>query len=136
MQKTDITLVKNAIHNPGELRHFMKAKPVTRRVCVMRGNTILAESMNAVRVLEVGQDLYDPVIYFPKNDVRANLQKCDGSTHCPLKGDAEYFDLVDENEQCLHPRIAWSYPAPFDYASKISGLIAFYTETLLIQETP
>jgi len=103
-----ITLVENAIHNPSEPRHFMQVLPAGGRRTVSVGDHVIADSENAVVVKEVGRGVYDPVLYFPRTDVEMDvLERIDKSTHCPLKGDTEYFDLVLEGERT--PEVAWSY---------------------------
>jgi len=136
LNPADLTLATDTIHNPGEARHFMKLKPVDRRVRVLREGQLLAESEKAVRLLELGRDFYDPTLYFRPEDVRARLVKTARSSHCPLKGDAVYFDLVDENGTVLQPEIAWSYPEPFGFASGLEGLIAFYGNQVTVEESP
>ena len=132
----DVTLVTSAIHNPTEPRHFMRLKPVARRVRILRDGEVLAESEHALRVIEAGRDLYDPALYLPEGDVRARLAKTAKSTHCPLKGDAVYFDLVDEAGRVVQPEAAWSYPEPLDFAAGLAGRIAFYAEHVTIEESP
>lgn len=132
----DITLARDTVHNPGDPRHFMKVKPVTRRIRVLRDGVVLADSGDARRVLELGRDFYDPVIYFPKADVRAVLVQGARTSHCPIKGDAVYFDLVGSNGAVLQPEIAWSYPEPFDFPTGLSGLIAFYADQVTLEESP
>ena len=137
MGHAETTMVRDAIHNPAEPRHFMRVKPVERRVVIWRDGEMLAETTEAVRVLEVGKDLYDPVLYLPPADVSPRLRRGDApSSHCPLKGDAIYFDLVDESGAVAVPTIAWSYPEPFDFSSALAGRIAFYAKLVTVEEAP
>ena len=136
LRPEEVTMVTGAAHNPSEPRHYMRVKPVNRKVRVLRGGTVLAETTAAVRLLEVGKDLYDPVLYLPRGDIRAGLRDAEGTTHCPLKGDAVYFDLTDGDGTVLADRIAWSYPQPFGFADEIAGLIAFYGDKVTIEESP
>ncbi|MEM1049372.1 MAG: DUF427 domain-containing protein [Pseudomonadota bacterium] len=135
-QTSDVTMVASAIHNPAEPRHFMRLKPVERRVRVLRDGNVIAETANALRVLEVGKDIYDPVLYLPPEDVKARLTKVTRSTHCPLKGDASYYDLVDAEGQVLVSDIAWSYADPLEFAADLSGRIAFYANHVTFEESP
>ncbi|MDJ0630017.1 MAG: DUF427 domain-containing protein [Rhodobacter sp.] len=130
MSDPAITLSDATIHNPAEPRHFMSLKPVTGRVRILMGNLVLADSTDALRVLEVGEGVYDPVVYMPKTDVRTELHRNARQTHCPLKGDAVYFDLDSEES------IAWSYPDPHGFASGLAGRVAFYTDRVTIEESP
>ncbi len=131
---TTITLVRDAIHNPSDARHFMKVKPVDRFVRIKLGEQTLAESSDAVRVVEVGHDLYDPVVYLPQSALRANFSQSDRTTHCPLKGDASYFDLVDDSGHVILSDLAWSYNTTFDFAQQLTGYIAFYADRVTVEE--
>ena len=130
------TLVADAAHNPDEPRHFMRVKPVPRRVRVLRDGMVLADTTEAVRLLEVGKDLYDPVFYLPRSDVSAPLADAEGTTHCPLKGDAVYFDLAGPDGSVAEAKIAWSYPTPFGFADMIAGRVAFYSDKVTVEESP
>ena len=63
--RAKVTLSRHTIHNPGDPRHFMRIKPVKGRVRILLGETVLADSRNALRLLEAGHDVYDPVLYIP-----------------------------------------------------------------------
>lgn len=133
---TETTLVRDAIHNPAEPRHFMRIKPVERRIAIWLGEELLAETTGAVRLLEAGRDLYDPVLYLPAADVSPRLRRNDDASHCPLKGDAVYFDLVDAAGNVRVAKIAWSYPEPLPFAEALAGRIAFYASHVTVEESP
>ena len=136
MPHPDVTLAQEAIHNPSEPRHFMRLKPVGRRVRIRLGEEVLAETTRALRVLEVGRDLYDPVLYVPDEDVVARLGPNDRTTHCPLKGDAAHFNLIGADGAVRQPKIAWSYREPLGHAIGLAGRTAFYTDRLTVEEAP
>jgi uncharacterized protein (DUF427 family) len=120
----DITLVRNAIHNPGEPRHFMRIVPAGAPRSASIGGTAVAQSTEAVIVKEVGFDLYDHVTYFPRADVNMEaLERIDKTTHCPLKGDTEYFDIVVDGERIAEA--AWSYVDTIEIAAELRHLVAF-----------
>ena len=120
----DHTLVENAVHNPAEPRHFMRIVPAgATRTATVAGHAIV-ESDAALVVKEVGRDIYDPVVYFPRTDVDMDaLVRVDKSTHCPLKGDTEYFDVVVGDATLSEA--AWSYVDMVDGAEPLQHLIAF-----------
>ena len=128
--------VSGAIHNPDEPRHFMRVKPIARRIRIYRDGAVLADSARALRLLEVGRDLYDPAVYIPREDVTAMLRQKEQTTHCPLKGDAVYFDLVDDNGAPILRNIAWSYATPLPHADILAGFISFYPDKVSIEESP
>lgn len=129
MSTETITMASDAIHNPNEPRHFMRLKLVPRRIQVSRGGTILADTMRAVRLTEVGRDIYDPVFYIPETDMIAEMTAIDGKTsHCPLKGDASYYSQGDDGP------IAWTYDRPFNFSAALKGLVAFYPDKVSVLE--
>lgn len=95
--------------------------------------TKIARSTNAIKVKEVGFDIYDPVIYFPRTDVEMEyLTKNKKSTHCPLKGDTEYFDATVAIGRI--ESAAWSYDRAIDVAKEIEGYIGFDVRHTVIVE--
>ena len=125
-------MLTDVIRNPDNSDHFMRVKPVPRRVTVTRKGVVLAQSDRALRVMEVGKDIYDPVFYLPIDDLSTELTAIpDRSTHCPLKGDASYF-AVDAGS--IASPIAWTYDRPKSFAKVLSGHIAFYADAVSITE--
>lgn len=121
-------MIDTTIRNPGNDAHSARIKPVGRLVRVRRGDALLAQSERAVRVMETGRDIYDPVIYLPQADLQAVLTPVEGkSTHCPLKGDAAYFTHSGTE-------IAWTYDRPLDGAPMLKGLVAFDPEKVAVEE--
>lgn len=131
-----VTLVEDAIHLPSEPRHYMTIKPLLYPVGMSFGEDVLVRSSGAVRVQEIGKKVYDPVIYFPKRDIDMQILKPTGhKTHCPLKGDAEYFDLLLQGE--VKKNAAWSYQRVQDFdpaLQQLLGKIAFDTSVVRITE--
>lgn len=134
--RAQVTLAQETIHNPDDPRHFMRIKPVKGRVRILRDGKVLAESVRALRVLEAGRDLYDPVLYLPAADVRARLSSAAKRTVCPLKGHAGYFDLVSDGGRVEVPEIAWSYRETFDFAAALTDLVAFDAAKVAVEEHP
>ena len=130
--RESVTMSQHTIHNPAEPRHFMRVKPVAGTVRILRDGRVLAESSRALRVLEAGKDLYDPCLYLPREDLKADLvPSAKQRTLCPLKGHASYFDLPGVAEE-----IAWSYEETFDFADQLKDLVSFYGSKVTIEEHP
>lgn len=129
----DITLVRDAIHNPAEPRHFMRlAYPAHLVTASIRGIEI-ARTKRAIKLKEVGRDIYEPVIYFPRADVdMGSLRRVEKSTHCPLKGDAEYFEIQLDDEAATE--VAWSYDRTLAFADAIKNYIAFFPRFVQVIE--
>jgi uncharacterized protein (DUF427 family) len=97
-----------------------------RRVRALFADQIVLDSHHA-KLLHESNLL--PQLYVPRADVNEELlEPTSHRTHCPFKGDAEYYsvragDRVAENA-------VWSYPAPTDDASWLAGYLAVYWESL------
>ena len=122
--KSKITLVKNAIHNPTEPRHFMTITPCPSPTIVTIEGMEVARSERAVVIHEVAHLILDPVYYFPKDDVYMELfTEGSKTTHCPLRGEASYYDFYASDYQL--DEAAWSYRNPISVAHTIRAYIAF-----------
>jgi uncharacterized protein (DUF427 family) len=135
-RREEVTLATATIHNPEDARHFMRIKPVAGRVRIYRGGRLLAESTDALRVLEAGKDIYDPMIYLPAEDVTVALIAQDKTTYCPIKGHATYFALQNETGSLEDSEIAWSYRETLDLAAELKDRIAFYPDKVTLEEGP
>ncbi|WOE75355.1 DUF427 domain-containing protein [Alterisphingorhabdus coralli] len=114
-------LKTETVGTPLPSEHFMHAKPVTRKIRVHRRGKLIAKSNNALRITEVAKGPIDPVLYLPKEDVIAPLRLIEGkTTHCPLKGDANYYSVDATGEP-----IVWTYTKAFDFAAAIKRACRF-----------
>lgn len=97
---------------------------------VRAGGAILGESKN---VLELSEDGYTDVIYFPRHDIAmAFLDKTDKSTHCPHKGDAQYYSVVTKSTTLENA--VWSYENPLDDVAQIKDYLAFHVgDTITVE---
>ncbi|MTH99067.1 DUF427 domain-containing protein [Roseibium sp. RKSG952] len=109
----------NAIRNPADPNHLMVIKPVRERVRIYSGETLIANTSNACRVLEVGRGVYDPVMYIPEADLTIEFEQLIKSTHCPIKGDASYLALAGVE-------IGWVYRQPLGMAADLAARHAFW----------
>ena len=100
--------------------------PSSRRVRVELDGVTIADSDNARFLFETGL----PVRYYvPKTHVRLDLLSHTGTvTHCPYKGQAEYWSVRAGGR--THPDMVWSYRTPLPESQKIAGLIGFYHEKM------
>lgn len=119
-----ITLVKDAIHRPDDPRHFMEYTYMDQLYVAKIGETIVAESRTILKLSEVGYHIYDPVPYFPLSDVRLDLlQASDKSSHCPLKGNTNYYNF--DNGNTYVEAVGWCYSQALDFASVLADYVAF-----------
>ncbi|MEO3784675.1 DUF427 domain-containing protein [Actinocorallia sp. B10E7] len=101
----------------------------SRHVVVAFEGVTLAESRSPRLLFETGLPAR---VYLPKTHVRMDLLKPSQTiTHCPYKGQAEYWSL--ESSATSVPDVAWSYRAPFAESQKIAGLLCFYPDKVELQ---
>jgi len=118
------SLVKGAIYNPHENRHFMTISPIPKIVFVKSCGVTIAKSNEALCLKEVGYSIYPPVTYFPQDDVDWNLLELSRkTTSCPLKGHTKYFHLNVKDQKFLD--VAWVYEKVIKEAKSIQGFVAF-----------
>lgn len=116
--------------------------PDSREIVIKWGNTEVARTRNAVKLLETS---HPPTFYIPLSDVRRDLLRpASGNSYCEWKGPCSYVlhadpflrQLTVRRYWSLHdgdrvlPRIAWSYPEPLEGAESIADKIAFYATGL------
>ncbi len=96
----------------------------SRHVRVEVDGVVLADSTNGRALFETG---LPPRWYIPKVDVRMGLLvPTDTVTHCPYKGQAQYW-AVRVGDRLVQD-LAWSYRTPLPESQNIAGLVAFYNE--------
>jgi uncharacterized protein (DUF427 family) len=92
-----------------------------RRVRIVHGGEAVADSANALRVLETS---HPPGIYVPPEDVTARLEPSPRRTLCEFKGGAVYWNLHAGG--VVVADAAWSYPEPMPGYQAIAGYLSFY----------
>ena len=63
--------------------------------------------------------------YFPRDSIRCEFfEESEHSSHCPWKGDANYFSLAVAGQR--NENAAWYYDHPREGAAQIAGRVAFW----------
>jgi uncharacterized protein (DUF427 family) len=95
----------------------------TKRVRVVFGGEVVAETTRAHRVLETS---HPPVFYVPLEDVAPGALEpsAGGATFCEWKGHAAYLDVVAGGRRA--ERGAWTYRSPTPGFGVIRDAVAFY----------
>lgn len=107
------------------MANHITIRPATGKWTVRAGGAVIGESENA---LELTEDDYPFVIYFPRGDIAtAFLDPSDKTTFCPHKGDASYYSVVTKSTTLEN--VAWSYEDPKADVAEIKGHLAFYVGT-------
>ncbi len=96
-----------------------------RRLRIVHGGVVLAETVRALRVLETS---HPPVFYIPPEDIA--MQFLDPSprrsSYCEFKGMATYWTLRIPESEAVSPDAAWSYPKPSRSYAGLRDHLAFY----------
>jgi uncharacterized protein (DUF427 family) len=102
------------------------------RVRVTFAGRVIAETTHALTLKEAS---YKPVQYIPRADADMNLlARTDHQTHCPYKGDANYFTIEADGRKAENA--VWSYEQPFPAMAEIREYLAFYPNRVdAIEET-
>lgn len=101
-----------------------------RRVRVTAGDIVIAETSKA---LTLNEAKYPAVQYVPREDANmALLERTDRVTHCPYKGDANYYSVKADGKTL--DNAIWTYETPYPAMTEISGHLAFYPDKVKIEE--
>jgi uncharacterized protein (DUF427 family) len=102
------------------------------RIRVTADGVVIAETTHALTLKEAS---YPAVQYIPRADAKLELlARTDRVTHCPYKGDANYFS-VNAPGKVIENSI-WTYEKPFPAMIEITGHLAFYPDKVKIEELP
>jgi uncharacterized protein (DUF427 family) len=103
-----------------------------KRVRITAGGLVVADTTRALALKEAN---YPAVQYVPREDTNlALLARTDRVTHCPYKGDANYFNINASGETL--DNAIWSYETPFPAMREIAGYLAFYPDQVTIEQLP
>ena len=99
-----------------------RVEPTTSRIVLRLGGQVIADTTDAVRVLETS---HPPVYYLPRSAFLPGvLQPADGHTVCEYKGAASYLDIVVAGERA--ESAAWFYPSPRPGYAELADRVAVY----------
>lgn len=104
-------------------------RPADGTWVIRAGGAVLGESN---RALELAEGSYDPVIYFPRDDIAMTfLDPSARTTTCPHKGVASYYSIMTKNGTIADA--VWSYEDPKDDVDQIKGYLAFYPDKVAVE---
>ncbi len=99
-----------------------RVDPVSQRITIRLGGVLIADTVDAVRVLETS---HPPVYYLPADSfLEGALVPTEGSSFCEFKGGAAYFDVHGGSR--IVSRAAWTYPQPARGFESLRGRVAVY----------
>jgi uncharacterized protein (DUF427 family) len=104
--------------------HTVQVEPNPHRLRVIHEGITIADTTRGFTVKETG---LPDVLYFPREDVNmSRLARSMHRTHCPYKGQAAHFHLLNEKDGVVE-NAAWSYEEPYVSVAAIKGCLAFYS---------
>ena len=103
------------------------------RVRVTFAGKVIADTTQALTLKEAS---YPAVQYIPRVDADMTLlTPTSHASHCPYKGDANYFSIAVSD--CRAENAVWSYERPYPAMNQIGGYLAFYPNRVdSIEEVP
>jgi len=100
--------------------------PDARRVRIAFAGVTIADSIEAIRVLETS---HPPTFYLPRADLRTDLLRpASGASICEWKGAATYVDVVVGDR--VAREAGWTYPSPNAPYAALAEHVAFYAGRL------
>ena len=103
-----------------------RVEPSTERVVVRFAGIVVAETADAVRVLETS---HPPVYYLPRAAFAPGaLVEATGTSACEFKGTSRYLDVRVGDR--VARRAAWYYPDPWPGYAELLGRVAVYPRAM------
>ena len=116
-------------------QHYHQLDHPSATVTIRLGGEVLARSNRTIQLKEVGRRIYDPVFYFPPEDV---VQEClnptTTRTMCPIKGEASYWAYTGPGG--TREDLVWGYGDPIEYSESIRGYLAFDSRVVTVEIDP
>ena len=110
--------------------HPIAIEPHPGRLRVTRNGVTLVDTTQA---LVLRESTYPAVFYVPRQDVdMSHLVATTRSSHCPYKGDANYFSIATGNSSA--DNAVWSYEHPYPAMAQIAGHLAFYPDKVSFEQ--
>lgn len=108
--------------------HEVTVEPNTAHVVVRTavGGSVLAETNEGHVLHETG---YPDRWYLPREALLTNVVRTSKSTHCPFKGDANYWSVKLDDGTLLEDAI-WGYEEPRSAAVDVQGELSFWTDAV------
>ena len=104
--------------------HPITVAPNPARVVVTLGGRTIADTRAALTLREAS---YPAVQYIPRADVDMSLlERSTHTTHCPYKGECNYFSIPAGGERSVNA--VWTYESPYDAVAGIKDHVAFYAD--------
>lgn len=99
-----------------------RVEPTSERIVIRLGGAVIADTVDAVRVLETS---HPPAYYLPRLAfVDGALEPATGSSFCEFKGSAKYLTI--RGGDAAAERAGWYYPTPSRGFEVLADRVALY----------
>ena len=99
-----------------------RAEPTSRRLRIVHGNIVLADTSSSIRTLETS---HPPTYYISQTHIAMSLLTAtDRTSFCEWKGHAVYWTVTIAGS--VFRDVGWSYPDPTHGFALLRDHIAFY----------
>jgi uncharacterized protein (DUF427 family) len=103
--------------------HPIEIEPFDGHVRVSFAHHTVTDTTRALKLREAS---YAPVYYVPLAEVdRTALCPSETTSHCPYKGEARYYDVIDPHTLQASDDAVWHYRDPYPSVSEIAEYVAF-----------
>lgn len=115
--------------HPRDPFHRIDVHPTTRRVRVLVGGEVVADTVRAQALFETS---LPPRWYIPAEDVRMDLlEPSETKTRCAYKGSASYWHV--RAGETFEDDVVWTYAEPQHDAEAVRGMLCFFNERVDIE---
>lgn len=112
------------VGHAADMYHRTDIRRTSRHLVVRVGDRVVADTAEPLVLYETG---FAPRWYVRREDIDdAALTPSDGSTFCPYKGLATYYDVAGV------ARGAWSYPEAWDEVARVRDLVSFEPDKVTV----
>jgi uncharacterized protein (DUF427 family) len=92
----------------------------------LKGGVKLVDKAKGYRTLETS---HPPTYYIHRDNINMKYLAPNGrATNCEWKGQASYFDLLDEEGKVVASNVAWTYSSPTPTFTAIAAHLSFYAQ--------
>jgi uncharacterized protein (DUF427 family) len=119
------------IGHPRDPFHRVDVRRSGRRVRVLAGAEVLADTTRAAGVFETGLPTR---WYIPTDDVKMDrLSASDTTTVCPYKGVASYWSFEGAPGEVASEDVAWGYAEPLSDGQGLEGHVCFLGDGIVTE---
>ena len=111
--------------HPRDPFHRVDTRRSSRSLRIEVDGTLVAETTRPTLVFETNLPTR---FYFPREDVKVDLERSPHRTYCPYKGEASYWSFEAGGRTI--DNLLWTYEDPLEDVAALRGLLALFDEVV------